>query len=476
MSPAGHRWCVRKVVEAVPGGQAGLSELHDPSSPSSPTCEPMSQGISREMTTQAFVTLATNDMYCQGALVLGLSLRNHKTSRKLVVLITPEVSSLLRDVLSRVFDEVVEVNLMDSEDYIHLAFLRRPELGVTLTKLHCWTLTRYSKCVFLDADTLVLHNIDELFDREELSAAPDPGWPDCFNSGVFVFQPSLETHQLLLQHATEHGSFDGADQGLLNSFFRDWPTADIHKHLPFIYNLTSNAAYTYSPAFQQFGSSAKVVHFLGSTKPWNCTYDPQTGSVSEQGAGSGPRQHVTFLNLWWRLFQEGARPLYPTARAQERQGPAGLRVSVPCANSAPSAAEPCANSAAPSEVPCANSAPGSGALRSALENTSTTTVAETPTCPEGGEDVSTGLPHSTQRRPRPDPHNLVRQRGFCRWVGVKDVGGVHVAASVSKMSIQEKPKEPSPEEERKKWEEGRIDYMGKDAFSRIQEKLDRFLH
>ncbi|XP_077891363.1 glycogenin-2 isoform X3 [Ictidomys tridecemlineatus] len=467
------------------------------------------------VTTQAFVTLATNDIYCQGALVLGLSLRNHKTSRKLVVLITPQVSSLLRDVLSRVFDEVVEVNLMDSEDYIHLAFLKRPELGVTLTKLHCWTLTRYSKCVFLDADTLVLHNIDELFDREELSAAPDPGWPDCFNSGVFVFQPSLETHQLLLQHATEHGSFDGADQGLLNSFFRDWPTADIHKHLPFIYNLTSNAAYTYSPAFQQFGSSAKVVHFLGSTKPWNCTYDPQTGSVSEQGAGSGPRQHVTFLNLWWRLFQEGARPLYPTSHAQERQGPAGLRVcsdglEVPCADSAPSAAEPCANSAAPSEVPCANSAPGSGHLRSALENTSTTTVADTPTRPEGGEDTGgrpdTLTPAGIPCAPRPplalpfpdvaetqpsrqaanrvkggpaeeslDPSQEVPGEP-CRDPGAQESLEVHVAASVSKMSIQEKLKEPSPEEERKKWEEGRIDYMGKDAFARIQEKLDRFLH
>ncbi|VTJ87260.1 Hypothetical predicted protein [Marmota monax] len=465
------------------------------------------------VTTQAFVTLATNDIYCQGALVLGLSLRNHKTMRKLVVLITPQVSSLLRDVLSRVFDEVIEVNLMDSEDYIHLAFLKRPELGVTLTKLHCWTLTHYSKCVFLDADTLVLHNIDELFDREELSAAPDPGWPDCFNSGVFVFQPSLETHQLLLQHATEHGSFDGADQGLLNSFFSDWPTADIHKHLPFIYNLTSNAAYTYSPAFQQFGSSAKVVHFLGSTKPWNCTYNPQTGSVSEQGAGSGPQQHVTFLNLWWRLFQEGARPLYPTARAQERQGPAGLRVcsdglEVMRANSAPSAAEPCANSAAPSEVPCANSAPGSGHPRSALENTSTT-VAETRTSPEGWEDTGgcpdTLIPARIPCAPRPplalpfpdvaetqptraanqvkggpaesslDPSQEVPGEP-CRDPGAQETLEVHVAASVSKISIQEKLKEPSPEEERKKWEEGRIDYMGKDAFARIQEKLDRFLH
>lgn len=60
-----------------------------------------------------------------------------------------------RAVLARVFDEVIEVDLVDSADYVHLAALRRPELGVTLTKLHCWTLTQYSKCVFLDADTLV---------------------------------------------------------------------------------------------------------------------------------------------------------------------------------------------------------------------------------------------------------------------------------------------------------------------------------
>lgn len=43
----------------------------------------------------------------------------------------------------------------------------------------------------------------------------------------------------------------GADQGLLNTFFGSWPTADIRKHLPFIYNLSSNTAYTYSPAFKQ---------------------------------------------------------------------------------------------------------------------------------------------------------------------------------------------------------------------------------
>ena len=43
----------------------------------------------------------------------------------------------------------------------------------------------------------------------ELSAAPDVGWPDCFNSGVFVFVPSAGTYQALLDFAATVGSFDG---------------------------------------------------------------------------------------------------------------------------------------------------------------------------------------------------------------------------------------------------------------------------
>lgn len=57
--------------------------------------------------------------------------------------------------LEKVFDDVHQVDLLDSEDTANLSLLDRPELGVTLTKLHCWQLTQYRKCVFLDADTLV---------------------------------------------------------------------------------------------------------------------------------------------------------------------------------------------------------------------------------------------------------------------------------------------------------------------------------
>ena len=49
---------------------------------------------------QAFVTLATNDTYSLGALVWAHSLRDVKTSRKLVIMITRQVTQRMRSVLS----------------------------------------------------------------------------------------------------------------------------------------------------------------------------------------------------------------------------------------------------------------------------------------------------------------------------------------------------------------------------------------
>ena len=45
---------------------------------------------------EAFVSLATNDGYAKGALVLGQSLRENKTSKKLVLMITNDVTQATR--------------------------------------------------------------------------------------------------------------------------------------------------------------------------------------------------------------------------------------------------------------------------------------------------------------------------------------------------------------------------------------------
>ncbi|XP_061385946.1 glycogenin-1 isoform X9 [Danaus plexippus] len=245
---------------------------------------------------RAWVTLATNDSYGLGALVLAHSLRRASSSYPAVVLITPSVTEPMRERLRAVFAEVILVDVLDSKDAAHLALLQRPELGITFTKIHCWNLTQYEKCVFLDADTLIVQNCDELFEREELSAAPDVGWPDCFNSGVFVFKPSADTFSKLVTFASERGSFDGGDQGLLNSYFSDWARGDINKHLPFLYNVTSAAFYSYIPALKHYGQNLKIIHFIGAAKPWLQHFNWQSRSVE------APEHLRGFLQLWWDLF------------------------------------------------------------------------------------------------------------------------------------------------------------------------------
>ncbi|XP_072470582.1 glycogenin-2 isoform X3 [Notamacropus eugenii] len=449
------------------------------------------------VTDQAFVTLATNDVYCQGALVLGQSLKNHRITRKLVILITSQVSSLMRDVLCKVFDEVIEVNLEDSADYVHLALLKRPELGVTFTKLHCWTLTHYSKCVFMDADTLVLCNIDELFDREELSAAPDSGWPDCFNSGVFVFRPSLETHSLLMQHAVKHGSFDGADQGLLNSFFSNWATSDIQKHLPFLYNLSSNTIYTYRPAFNKFGSNTKVVHFLGPSKPWHYKYNRQTGSVISESLTSESQHDVSFLDLWWKIYDENIVPLFDklqhVAELESQEQTSSLcDADEPWESS--NSSQDDSQYFSVQEFPAQTLEITHPVLMSEEVTEKDPVHKDEHNSPEHFlepnneplvEFTSDPVPLHTLEQPvhkeepsSPDcflePNNEPSAQFTSDPVPLHSLE-VDLAFSVTELSIQQKVKEPSAEEERREWEAGRVDYMGKDAFARIQEKLDRFL-
>jgi glycogenin glucosyltransferase len=186
--------------------------------------------------------------------------------------------------------------------------LARPELGVTFTKINCWLLEKYSKCVFLDADVVVLRNIDDLFEREEFSAAPDAGWPDCFNSGVFVYKPSAETFRKLTEFASQQdASFDGGDQGLLNAFFSNWRSSDISRHLPFTYNVTSNTFYSYVPAVTQFRNDIRVVHFAGALKPWQLTYNPQTEQLSGNLGGQHEIQRE-FLLAWWKVMHERVWP------------------------------------------------------------------------------------------------------------------------------------------------------------------------
>lgn len=256
---------------------------------------------------QAYVTMANSDLSAMLCLVLGNSLWLSRTSRSLVVLVTDGVSHAFRHLLSCVFNVVLSVRSLGTQGTTKLALLEQPDIGVSYTKLHAWRLTQFSKCIFLDAGMLVVQNCDELFERDELSAVPDIGWPDCFNSGLFVYVPSMQTFWDLISFAERQGSFDGGDQGLLNTYFRNW-SSDINRRLPFIYNLMANVCYTYKPAFKQFGHNVKVVQFLGGYKPWNVKFHPPTGTLSP--AANVHPTYVQFVQFWVQIFVKRVLPLF----------------------------------------------------------------------------------------------------------------------------------------------------------------------
>uniref|UniRef100_A0A8C6UWC1 glycogenin glucosyltransferase n=1 Tax=Neogobius melanostomus TaxID=47308 RepID=A0A8C6UWC1_9GOBI len=436
---------------------------------------------------EAFVTLATTDSYCKGAAVVAKSLRRHGTTRSVVVMVTPNVSSEARATLSEVFDHVVLVDLLDSEDYLRLSLLGRPELGVTFTKIHCWTLTQFSKCVFLDADTLVLSNVDVLFDREELSAAPDSGWPDCFNSGVFVFRPSLHTHAQLVQHAARHGSFDGGDQGLLNSFFSSWAVEDLSKHLPFIYNLSASTVYSYLPAFKQFGHNAKIVHFLGASKPWNSS---AAGSSQPMGR---------FVDMWWREYHAQSSSSAGSSSAHEQP-------DIPFVSYAESAPAGGRNKEEVKQIKARN------VQTSIRDKTESSKAPLVQVSPLKARDAQTSV------RDKPDPPNAPLVHFSPVEVEILPVEEEPADSELSQEEEEKKEEEealqeaeeeddsdpaeetileekeevemgtsreaeedgthPSTEDEkehRRQWEIGQVDYLGRDAFKNIQKMLDRFL-
>ena len=82
---------------------------------------------------------------------------------------------------------IIPVDRISNPKPGNLFLMGRPDLLHTFTKIALWRQTQYSKIVYLDADMVVLQNLDHLFQLDvPFAAAPDIGWPDAFNSGFMM--------------------------------------------------------------------------------------------------------------------------------------------------------------------------------------------------------------------------------------------------------------------------------------------------
>ena len=226
-----------------------MSYHPEPPPRSAPRIDPPRKGESGHV---AFVTLVTNADYIRGATALVRSLRLTGTDADIVIMHTGGVPEKTLTPLVALGAQLQPVDLLPTSAAFNERHTRaqlhqaapftkggKPAFHTPLdnfAKLRLWQLADYDRVVFIDADAIVLKNIDRLFAYPEFSAAPNvyEGLADFhrLNSGVFVAQPSQATFDAMLKTLDRADAFwKRTDQTFLESFFPDW------QGLPVFFNM-----------------------------------------------------------------------------------------------------------------------------------------------------------------------------------------------------------------------------------------------
>ncbi|XP_054799577.1 putative UDP-glucuronate:xylan alpha-glucuronosyltransferase 3 [Prosopis cineraria] len=217
---------------------------------------------------EAYATiLHSAHLYVCGAIVAAQSIRMAGSTRDLVILVDETISDYHRGGLEAAGWKIYTIKRIRNPKAEPEAYNEW-----NYSKFRLWQLTEYDKIIFIDADLLILRNIDFLFEMPEISAIGNNA--TLFNSGVMVIEPSHCTFQLLMDHINEIVSYNGGDQGYLNEIFTWWHR--IPKRMNFLKHFwEGDEEEKKEMKTRLFGADPPilyVLHYLGN-KPWLCFRD-----------------------------------------------------------------------------------------------------------------------------------------------------------------------------------------------------------
>ncbi len=268
----------------------------------------------------AWVTLLTQSAYLPGIEALHRSLRASGSPWPLVVMVTAAIDEPSRQQLQQAGCRVVKVPDIGPDPALahHYANARFAEVW---SKLAVWTLTDYQRVAFLDADMLVVKNMDEVFtlplpegaiaachacrcnpnkiasypaswqpencyyswcDDPQMHGHPPASLDNYLNGGFLVLTPDNTVYQQMMQQLAAKEDISDwafAEQDFLNAFFRDrWVP------LHYGYNALKTLPLQH-PKIWDFGR-VKNIHYI-IDKPWEKR--PQRGD-----------QGYELHRLWWQ--------------------------------------------------------------------------------------------------------------------------------------------------------------------------------
>ncbi|KAI9113733.1 hypothetical protein K1719_014984 [Acacia pycnantha] len=217
---------------------------------------------------EAYATiLHSAHVYVCGAIAAAQSIRMSGSTRDLVILVDETISGYHGSGLEAAGWKVRTIQRIRNPQAEKDAYNEW-----NYSKFRLWQLTDYDKIIFIDADLLILRNLDFLFGMPEITATGNNA--TLFNSGVMVIEPSNCTFQLLMDHINEIESYNGGDQGYLNEIFTWWHR--IPRHMNFLKHFwIGDEEEKKQMKTRLFGAEPPilyVLHYLG-VKPWLCFRD-----------------------------------------------------------------------------------------------------------------------------------------------------------------------------------------------------------
>ena len=254
---------------------------------------------------RSYVTLVTNPDYVTGARALARSLIMVNSRWPLSVLTLRDLPGL--DELETFGCRILPIEPLNLSEAFRIRHSRqsqhrqapftkgsKPQFHAPLdnfAKLRLWELEQFESVVFLDADIVVVNNIDRLFDYPEFSAAPNVYETlndfHRLNSGVFVAKPTRRTFESMLTHLEQPDRFwRRTDQTFLQEYFPEW------HGLPYIYNMLQYVWFNLPDLWHW--EHIKVIHYQYE-KPWQAEH---------------PRRELLapLVDLWWQIYDNGTLP------------------------------------------------------------------------------------------------------------------------------------------------------------------------
>lgn len=207
----------------------------------------------------AYITLVSSLNYIEPTIILARALIDVNSQYPLVIMITEDI-----------YEEAIpffnEKNMIPEKiPFLHYARATEENapyeyIPRIASKMACFMFKEYDKMVYLDADCIVLRNIDSLFDYPDGAMYHEFGMDGGF-AGMYVFCPKnhhLEWYMCILQN------FEIWESDLLKDLWFPFKTnEDYQIHEDYFQNITNEGFEYYINL-----NNIKCLHFCYHTKPW----------------------------------------------------------------------------------------------------------------------------------------------------------------------------------------------------------------